>query len=428
MTTIEATATEARSQDLIDLVAILKTQRALRHDFVQPAGHFQAFENGTVRVLGDDPVVTMDETGVHTAAPRYQAGEVFSDGLSARLSIPRKYLRTMAEENPTLWAANLNSWFAHEKNRGTSFLVRSFRDRNTGTAFGRALLSPSYDLGMENLDVLHAALEGVASTGRTVDQGNLVIDRCDLTERRMYVQMHAPDVDVEAANLLAGYRSPWANQEINDRRIITPAQAAEFKRQGDGGHRGFYAAGEEPIVFGGIRIKNSDVGCGAYNIEPMFHFLQCTNGMTIPISMASKAVRKVHLGKRKESGTIQASAETVAARLELLKRETADAVKHFLSKEFVADIIAELSEQSGTVLKDPAETIRVVTRELSITDEVGADILSHFISGGMPTAGGVMQAFTSVAQTMRDGDRAAALEDNAIKALDLAARNALVTA
>ena len=36
------------------------------------------------------------------------------------------------------------------------------------------------------------------------------------------------------------------------------------------------------------------------------------------------------------------------------------------------------------------------------------------------TAGGIMQAVTSFAQTVPDGDRAASLEDSAFRALELA--------
>jgi hypothetical protein len=49
-------------------------------------------------------------------------------------------------------------------------------------------------------------------------------------------------------------------------------------------------------------------------------------------------------------------------------------------------------------------------------------ILAHFIRGGQLTAGGVMQAVTSVAQTLDDGDTAHDLEAQALRAMDLAAQ------
>jgi hypothetical protein len=48
--------------------------------------------------------------------------------------------------------------------------------------------------------------------------------------------------------------------------------------------------------------------------------------------------------------------------------------------------------------------------------------LAHFIRGGQLTAGGVMQAVTSVAQTLDDADTAADLEAQALRVMDLAAQ------
>ncbi len=47
--------------------------------------------------------------------------------------------------------------------------------------------------------------------------------------------------------------------------------------------------------------------------------------------------------------------------------------------------------------------------------------LAHFIKGGSLTAGGVMHAVTSVAQTLPDADAAHGLESQALRVLSLAA-------
>ena len=47
--------------------------------------------------------------------------------------------------------------------------------------------------------------------------------------------------------------------------------------------------------------------------------------------------------------------------------------------------------------------------------------LTHFIRGGDVTAGGVMHAVTSVAQTLPDADTAHDMESLALRALDIAA-------
>src|SRR5690554_8025350 len=50
-----------------------------------------------------------------------------------------------------------------------------------------------------------------------------------------------------------------------------------------------------------------------------------------------------------------------------------------------------------------------------------AGILEHFIQGGQPTAGGVMHAVTSYAQTISDADRAYEIEERGMDALAFAA-------
>ena len=57
-----------------------------------------------------------------------------------------------------------------------------------------------------------------------------------------------------------------------------------------------------------------------------------------------------------------------------------------------------------------------------ITKLIMTGKMAHFIRGGQLTAGGVMQAVTSIAQTLDDADTAHDLEAQALHVLDLAAR------
>ena len=69
----------------------------------------------------------------------------------------------------------------------------------------------------------------------------------------------------------------------------------------------------------------------------------------------------------------------------------------------------------------PDQTVRQVAKAARFSDETADAILAHFVRGGQLTAGGVMQAVTSVAQTLDDADAAHDLEAQAIRVLDLAA-------
>ena len=80
-----------------------------------------------------------------------------------------------------------------------------------------------------------------------------------------------------------------------------------------------------------------------------------------------------------------------------------------------------MEKDAGHPVADPQETIRTVSQRLRFTDTQQASILNHFIRGGDVTAGGVMHAVTSVAQTLDDADTAHEMESLALRSLELAA-------
>lgn len=416
-----STTTDVRSADLAQLRAVLETQRAQRHDIVVSAAHMHA-EGGRVYVDGDRLEV-LNEDGVSVVeSPRYDVTEVATDGFSSKLNIPRSYLRRLHAEHVELWDQNVNGWLRHESKIGNKYLLRTLRDGQTGEGVARAVLTNGYRV-IENLDVLVAALQGIAAAGVQVS-----IRRCDLTERRMYVSLTAPEVAVEAPRLLDGYRGPWHVSGLAERRIITPDEAASYRTGGDpdgtasgeGAHRGFYQPGTEPLVFGGMVMSNSDVGEGAFSLSGQLMVLRCTNGMTIPAGR----LRKVHIGDRHEVGAIDWSNRTNEAMLKVITEQTRDAVRTFLSPEYVAAQIADMEERAGVAITHPEETVKAVTKDLSYSETVANDVFAHFIAGGQLTAGGVAQAVTSVAQTVRSGDDAASMEADGLRALDLAVKHA----
>jgi hypothetical protein len=66
--------------------------------------------------------------------------------------------------------------------------------------------------------------------------------------------------------------------------------------------------------------------------------------------------------------------------------------------------------------------VRQVAKAAKFSDDTAQEILAHFVRGGQLTAGGVMQAVTSVAQTLDDADTASDLEAQALRVMDLAAQ------
>ncbi|MEV6930158.1 hypothetical protein AB0M46_37530 [Dactylosporangium sp. NPDC051485] len=118
------------------------------------------------------------------------------------------------------------------------------------------------------------------------------------------------------------------------------------------------------------------------------------------------------------------STETNTKALELITSRATDAVRAFLDADYVAEMLRELETAAGTELREPDTTLKVVGKQLRFTEEQQDNILAHFIRGGDISAGGVMHAVTSVAQTLADADAAFELESVAIQAMRLAATHA----
>jgi hypothetical protein len=74
----------------------------------------------------------------------------------------------------------------------------------------------------------------------------------------------------------------------------------------------------------------------------------------------------------------------------------------FLSPDYLRAKVTEIERKAGAPVLHPEETVRQVAKTAKFTDEMTDTILAHFIRVGQLTAGGVMQAVTSVAQTLDD--------------------------
>ncbi|GJF26560.1 DUF932 domain-containing protein [Streptomyces sp. HO565] len=374
--------TGARNAQLPDLVRILEDQQRHKLDVIAPASALRLRE-GNVHVEGVESLITED--GVTEVDGIYRPTAVADEGIADKLRIPLAYLRRMRTGNVPLLDENVNAWLRQEPER--RFMLRAFRGEGgpgrPAEGVARALLSDSYKL-MDNFDLLLAALDGVKQSGHPTR-----VTGCDLTDRRMYVRVESEAVAVQARELLRGYRSPFDG------------------RSGD----------ELPMISAGFVITNSEVGSGAYSITPRAVIQVCRNGLT----MNRDVMRAVHLGGKQDEGIISWSGQTQRKTLELITSKTTDAVRTFLSREYVEAKLSEMEDAAGKRLAEPTKTIEHVTKTLSIGAEAKDMILAHFVQGGQMTAGGVMNAVTSTAQTLTDADQAAALEALAVPALTAAA-------
>ena len=115
--------------------------------------------------------------------------------------------------------------------------------------------------------------------------------------------------------------------------------------------------------------------------------------------------------------------DTRRAEMHLITKQTRDTVATFLDTEFMIAKLNEIARDAGVPIMDPTITLEHVSTKCAYTEAEQKTILSHFISGGDITAGGVLHAVTSAAQTLEHPDRAGHLEATALEAMALAARH-----
>ena len=403
-----------RHASLDDMVAMLRDQHARRVDVVAPAAALTA-KWGSLVIAGTEPVI--EDDGVTMADGTYYPTKVCVDGLASRLNIPVGYLRRLSINRPDLFDDNVNGWLhgtqagapEHHADPSTDkYLIRCLRGDDGQPGIARAVLSDSY-LMIDNLDVLMAVLEGVREAGVPV---NLDPTCCHLGDEKMHVTVWSDAVKAMAPALLERYRSPFEGQDAPRRAgWDLRAALAAAEREGQG------YDGDEPIINAGFLFQNSEVGLGRFTITPRMRVRACKNGLIVDENI----VARQHLGVKLDVGVVKWGAATVSKTLELIKAQTADAVRTFLDVEYLKAKITELERTAGAPVRDPAEMVKLVSKNLRYSDERQTQILEMFTRGGQMTAAGMMNAVTAAAQTIEDPDEAFAVEADGVKAMRLVA-------
>lgn len=393
--TAQLPARSLRGAGIEALVNLLQQQHRQKYDLVVPASALRMLY-GSLIVGGQEPVI--DEAGVTDVNGAYRPTPTVDAQLGELFKIPVRYLRRLREEHVGLYDENVNEWAYRESELDSPrrVLVRMLYGQDPDHAgtngIVRAVLSDRYGV-RDNLDTVLSVLDGMREAGL----GAQHIHGADLSDDRLYLRVHAPELAVNAHGLSQGYRSPFTGQ----------------------------SAAEMPVVYAGIVVENSETGGGALKVTPEITQKVCMNGMKINTA----ALRRIHLGTKLDEGQIVWSAATRDAANELTKQQVKDAVASFMTVEFVESTVAELERVAGVEVEDPTKTIEVVAKKMSYSDAEARGILSHFMASVEPTpehglrytAGHVMHAVTSWSQQIDDVDRANEVGGSGVEAMLVAA-------
>lgn len=377
-----------------DLVDLLQTQHRQKLDIVVPRAQLGLTDLGHMSIAGLAPVLSDDGVTDVNGSYRFTAkalGDLAPDNLTG---IPVRYLRRLAADHPDLLATNVNTLLWRDA-RG-NVLVRAIYgsdDAHPGSSgIVRAIKSDRFAC-YDNLDLVFSVLSGVREAGLAADQ--IEWRGADLADDKLWLRIVAPEIAVDAPNLLAGYRSPYA-----------------------GTAHGGEAAENPYLVHAGFVVQNDETGGSALSIRGELRVKICDNGLIVDMG----AMRQIHMGARLGEGQITWSADTREANATLIAKQCRDAVQAFLTRDYVAGAVAELEKDSGHELDKPADTIALVARELSYSDAEQEAILSCFTKSGQCTSGGIMQAVTAAAQGIDDVARANDFAATGVAAMRVASR------
>ncbi len=264
--------------------------------------------------------------------------------LADKLGIPRKYYQRMMDSGRfRLLAENVNAWLGEDGRR----LIRVLDGRI------RAFLSDRYRM-MDNYDLVFLALEEFKR------KGTVEIYRIDLTETILYLK----GID----------------------RTLT-----DSVRNGD-------------IVYGGLIIRNSEVGASALRVEPFILRKVCSNGLIL-----QQSLKKIHLGRqRMEVGEIEWSDETRMLEDRALWAKVRDIIKATFDRRIFQSWVGKLKESTRIEIEKPMEAVNNIVGHLGLSEEQKQRLLMHFSE---PTKYGLINAVTNLASQTRNVEEQIRLEE-----------------
>lgn len=374
--TAPLTAPGIRNATLDGLTALLRDQDVRKYDILAPAWAIHA-RGGQLVIEASEPVIGPE--GISLTSGTYRPTGSCNYGLARQLGMPAASLEKLRTQRLSHYDSSINSWLNGNPRRFLVRCLRSTRDNVPGVA--RAFL-PEGDGHPDNLDVLHAALNGIYRAGMPVQ-----IDGCDLTDQKMYIRITGDRVQAKAPALLKDHR---------------PAA-----RSGAG----------DVSVSAGLLVSSSETGFGTFTLTPRLVIQDTLAGIALardainPIQQAAQPGQ--HAGNRSGASPDEA--------LQMVAEKTREAVSTFLDRSYLDQAITMIDARASHPLPDPHQAIQALSQHLPLAAAHQASITRHLLDSGDNTAGGVMLAVSAIARGLADADVACELEAEALRALEIAA-------
>jgi hypothetical protein len=275
--------------------------------------------------------------------------------LAEKTGIPKKYYDRMREAREfELLADNVNTWLQGERR-----LIRILDCKV------RAILSNRYRI-IDNYDLVFLVLDEFEK------KETIEIHRIDLTETMLYIKA----ID----------------------RTLTDAIK------------------EEDMVYGGLIIRNSEVGASALRVEPFILRKVCNNGLIL-----QRTLKKIHLGRQiTEIDDIGWSDETKELEDKAFWSKVRDVIRATFDKQTFQSWVEKLKESTRIEIKKPTEAVNNIVGHLGLSEEQKQKLLMHFSE---PTKYGLINAVTNLASQTKNVDEQVRLEEFAGEILQAPLKN-----
>jgi len=269
--------------------------------------------------------------------------------LSEKLEIPKRYYDRLRESGKLeILSENIDAWL-----RGKRRLIRILNGKI------RAILSDRYRI-IDNYDLVFLALDEFKK------RETIEIYRIDLTETMLYLK-------------------------AIDRTLVDTIK-------------------DEDIFYGGLIIRNSEVGASALRIEPFILRRICSNGLILEHSL-----KKIHLGRQTLiTDEIDWSDETRELEDKAFWSKVRDIIRATFDREVFNTWVKKLKESTKIEIKKPIEAVNNIVRHLNLSEEEREKLLIYFSE---PTKYGLINAVTNLAGQTKDVEEQVRLEEFAGKIL-----------
>lgn len=272
--------------------------------------------------------------------------------LADKTGIPWSYYQRMRQAGQGLLLAdNVNAWLKGED-------ARMYRTLDGSV---RAVLSKSYKI-VDNASVLWVALQEFKA------RADVKLHKADISETHLYIKA-----------------------------VIETAVAI---KPGD-------------MVERGVVIRNSEVGAGAFRVDPYLLRLACINGM-----IGNAAMRRVHLGRKHDIGEIM-SQETHALEDQALWSGMRDVVRAIMDDSRFNVFFDQARAAADTQIRRPVDATEFLVKEYGIPKSKQNELLTYFSQDSLAgmTQWGLANAVTRLAQDYQDQDTAVGLEETGYKVM-----------